>query len=106
MKEMMFFLMMMLLIKYIDDATNKIYTIYCFWLGNRIDYYERTYKRLLDIISNIGGFYQFIVFSAVSLNRFYNSFVILFDIENSLNYSISNEKNHLLKKRKINEQKK
>ena len=89
-----------------DDATNKIYTIYCFWLGNRIDYYERTYKRLLDIISNIGGFYQFIVFSAVSLNRFYNSFIILLDTENLLNSSISNEKNHLLKKRKINEQKK
>ena len=88
-----------------DDATNKIYTIYCFWLGNRIDYYERTYKRLQDIISNIGGFYQFIVFSAVFLNRFYNSFIILFDIENLLNSSISNEKYNLLKKRKINEQK-
>ena len=89
-----------------DDDTNKIYTIYCFWLGNRIDYYERTYKRLLDIISSIGGFYQFIVFSAAFLNRFYNSFIILFDIENLLNSSISNEKFHLLKKRKINEQKK
>jgi len=88
-----------------DDATNKIYTIYCFWLGNRIDYYERTYKRLQDIISNIGGFYQFIVFSAVFLNRFYNSFIILFDIENLLNSSISNEKYNLLKKRKINNQK-
>ena len=85
-----------------DDATNKIYTIYCFWLGNRIDYYERTYKRLQDMISNIGGFYQFIVFSAVFINRFYNSFVILFDTENLLNSSISNEKYHLLKKGKIN----
>ena len=37
-----------------DDTTNKIYAIYCFWLGNRIDYYERKYKRLQDIISNIG----------------------------------------------------
>lgn len=82
-----------------DDATNKIYTIYCFWLGNRIDYYERTYKRLQDIISNIGGFYQFIVFSAVFINRFYNSFVILFDTENLLNSSMSNEKYHSLKKR-------
>ena len=88
-----------------NDDTNKIYTIYCFWLGNRIDYYERTYKRLQDIISNIGGFYQFIVFSAVFINRFYNSFIILFDTENLLNSSISNEKYNLLKKRKINEQK-
>ena len=83
-----------------DDTTNKIYTIYCFWMGNRVDYYERKYKRLQDIISNIGGFYQFIVFSAVFLNRFYNSFIILFDIENLLNSSISNEKYHLLKKGK------
>jgi len=89
-----------------DDATNKIYTIYCFWLGNRIDYYERTYKRLQDAISSIGGFYQFIVFSAVFINRFYNSFVILFDTEKLLNSSISNEKEHLLKKGKINYQKK
>ena len=84
-----------------EDDTNKIYTIYCFWLGNRIDYYERTYKRLQDIISNIGGFYQFIIFSAVFINRFYNSFVILFDTENLLNSSISNEKFHLLQKGKI-----
>ena len=89
-----------------DDDTNKIYTIYCFWLGNRIDYYERTYKRLQDMISSIGGFYQFIVFSAVFINRFYNSFVILFDIENLLNSSISNEKDNFFKKGKINYPKK
>jgi len=89
-----------------DDATNKIYTIYCFWLGNRVDYYERKYKRVQDAISNIGGFYQFIVFSAVFINRFYNSFVILFDTENLLNSSINNEKDHLLKKGKINYPKK
>ena len=89
-----------------EDATNKIYTIYCFWLGNRIDYYERTYKRLQDIISNIGGFYQFIIFSAVFINRFYNSFIILFDTEKLLNSSISNEKFHLLKKGKISYPKK
>ena len=89
-----------------DDATNKIYTIYCFWLGNRVDYYERTYKRVQDMISNIGGFYQFIAFSAVFLNRFYNSFIILFDTETLLNSSISNEKYHSLKDRKINHQKK
>jgi len=89
-----------------DDATNKIYTIYCLWLGNRVDYYERTYKRVQDAISNIGGFYQFIVFSAVFINRFYNSFIILFDTENLLNSSISNEKDHLLNKGKINYPKK
>ena len=89
-----------------DDATNKIYTIYCFWLGNRIDYYERTYKTLQDIISSIGGFYQFIVFSAVLINRFYNSFVILFDTENLLNSSITNEKDNFFKKEKINYPKK
>ena len=89
-----------------NDDTNKLFTIYCLWLGNRIDYYERTYKRLQDIVSNIGGFYQFIVFSAVFINRFYNNFIILFDTENLLNSSISNEKNHFYKKKKINYQKK
>ena len=58
------------------------------------------------MISSIGGFYQFIVFSAVFINRFYNSFVILLDTENLLNSSISNEKYHLLKKVKIDYPKK
>ena len=73
-------------------------------MGNRVDYYERKYKRLQDIISNIGGFYQFIAFSAVFINRFYNSFIILFDTEDLLNSSISNEKYRSLKK-EINYQK-
>jgi hypothetical protein len=89
-----------------DDTTNKIYTIYCFWLGNRVNYYERKYKRLQDIISKIGGLYQFIVFTAVFINRFYNNFIILFDTEDLLNSSIYNEKNHSLQKREINCQKK
>ena len=88
-----------------NDETNKIYTIYCLWLGNRIDYYERTYKRLQDIISNIGGFYQFIVFSAVFLNRFYNHFIVLLDTQNLLSSSINNEKNNFKKKRKSHYQK-
>jgi hypothetical protein len=83
----------------------KIYTIYCFWLGNRIEWYERSYKRIQDIISNIGGFYQFIVFMAIFLNRFYNSYIILFDTENLLNSSIYTEKYTLERSRKINARK-
>ena len=89
-----------------NDETNKVYTIYCIWLSNRMDYYERTYKTLQDMISNIGGFYQFIVFSAVFINRFYNNFITLFDTQKLLNSSISNEKYDINKKRKINYQKK
>ena len=89
-----------------NDATNKTYTIYCLWLGNRIDYYERTYKRLQDIISSIGGFYQFISFTAVFINRFYNHFIVLFDTQNLLNSSINSERNNYEKIRKINHQKK
>ena len=32
-----------------------IYMVYGFYLKNIMDYYERIYKRIQDVISNIGG---------------------------------------------------
>ena len=34
---------------------NDIFTVYIFWLKNVMEYHERTYKRIQDIISNIEG---------------------------------------------------
>ena len=34
---------------------NDIFIVYIFWLKNIMEYHERTYKRIQDIISNIGG---------------------------------------------------
>jgi len=70
----------------------EIYTIYCFWLNNNQKYYERTYKRIQDVISNIGGINQAITFIAVIINKLYNNFIILCDTENLLYSTIDLEK--------------
>ena len=84
---------------YNDD--NKTYTVYYFWLNNRVNYYERTYRRIQNIISNIGGIYQFITFVTIYLNSFYNNYIVLFDTENLLNSSIYYEKNNFKNIKKL-----
>ena len=50
---------------------------YCLWLNNRINYYERKYKDLPDVLSNIGGAAQSIISIAIFLNNFigYSKFI-------------------------------
>ena len=83
-----------------NDNTD-IYTVYYLWLNNRIHCYERTYKRIQEIISNIGGIYQFITFVAIFLNSFYNKYIVLLDTENLLKTSIYSEKYNFHKNRKF-----
>ena len=80
---------------------NKTYSIYYFWLNNRVNYYERIYQRIQNIISNIGGIYQFITFIVIYLNSFYNNYIILLDSENLLNSSIYNEKYNYKKNKRL-----
>jgi hypothetical protein len=54
---------------------------YCFWLKNRILSYERIYKRIQDIISIIGGVFEFIYFSSIVMNYLYSKFIVLLDSE-------------------------
>ena len=58
--------------------------IYYFWLKNRINSYERTYQRIQDIISDIGGISEIINILASIINKIYNSYIILFDTEKFL----------------------
>ena len=74
------------------NDNNKTYTVYYLWLNNRINYYERNYKRIQDIISEIGGIYQFITFVSIFINGLYNNYIVLSDTENLLNSSIDFEK--------------
>ena len=84
---------------------NKVYCVYYFWLNNRMNHYERKYKRIQDLFSNIGGISQFITIFAIYLNRFYNYYIVLFDTEQLLFSSIASEKidsnNHLSRSKKI-----
>ena len=75
-----------------ESNGNGIYTVYYFWLNNNQKYYERTYKRIQDVISNIGGISQAITLIAVIINKLYNKYIILCDTENLLFSTIDLEK--------------
>jgi hypothetical protein len=81
---------------YIEEKGEfDIYTSYMFFLKNMGDYYERNYKKIQDVISEIGGIYQAITVIAMCINSLYNNYVILSDTEQLLQSTIFNEKeNH------------
>ena len=77
-----------------ENEEQNYFSLYCFWLKNNMNYYERTYKRVQDIISDIGGIYQFVTIVAGFLNSFYNKYIVLINIENLLYSSINSEKHN------------
>ena len=79
---------------YIEDNTpaTNLYMVYCFFLKNIQEYYERTYKRIQDVISSIGGINQAITIIAIYLNSFYNNYIVRSDTEVLLDSSIHYEK--------------
>lgn len=77
------------------------YIGYCFFLKNTREYYERIYKRIQDLFSQIGGTFETIFMISNYLNYLYNYYIVLSDTEISLNASIHTEKvihKNLLKK--------
>ena len=86
-----------------DNAGKDLYISYNFFLKNMVEYYERIYKRIQEVISSIGGINQAITIIAIYLNQLYNSFVVLSDTEILLHSSINTEKN--IHKKKVNEYK-
>jgi hypothetical protein len=63
-----------------------------------VDYNERNYKKIQDVISEIGGIYQAIIVIAICINSLYNNYVILSDTEQLLQSTIINEKENNRKK--------
>jgi len=59
-----------------------------------MNYNERTYKRIQDVISSIGGIYQFIIVVSICINKLFNNFIILSDTEILLNTSIYKAKTY------------
>jgi len=70
-----------------------------------MNYNERSYKRIQDVISSIGGIYQFITVASICINKLFNNYIILSDTEILLNTSIYKAKTYnfffLYKKLKI-----
>jgi len=89
-----------------DRENKNIYSVFAFWLKNRLYKNERSYKKLQDVISSVGGIYQSITIIAFYINFFYNKFIILSDTEVLLNSFIHSEKHNHENKNKENQNKK
>ena len=84
------------------NENKNAYISYSFSLQNIMELYERKYKRIQDVLSNIGGINQAILIIATYINFFYNKFVILSDTETILNSLIYTEKSIHKKKSQKN----
>ena len=75
----------------ITDKTNGtgIYCAFYFWMQNRLQLYERTYKRVQDILANVGGITKAITLLAQLINTLYYKYIILLDTEKILNTMIN-----------------
>ena len=81
-----------------NNGGNGLYMGYIFFLKNIKEYYERSYKKVQDVVSNIGGINQAITVIAIIINSLYNNFIILSDTETLLHSSIHIEKKNHRKK--------
>ena len=78
---------------FISETKEKgIYCAFCIWLKNTNMFYERTYQRVQDIFSYIGGVNSIINILANMINRIYNKFITLCDTEKFLLSLINSEK--------------
>ena len=85
-----------------DKGENDdIYNCYSFCFKNVMIESERKYKRIQDIISEIGGFFKFAQLLAFYLNFYYNSYIVLSDTQILLNNLIQIEKDNTNKSRNV-----
>ena len=79
--------------------TTGIVVCYYFWMQNRMQYYERNYKRLQDVLGDIGGLSSIVLLVAETLNYLISYYTILLDIE-KLTISLE-EKNYRIRNKFI-----
>ena len=78
---------------YIEEKRKTdIFMAYGFLINNMMNYYERSYKTIIDLFSSIGGIYNVIIIIITYINSFYNQFIELSDTEILLYSLIDNKK--------------
>ena len=78
-----------------ETKNTGIYCAFYFWMQNRMQLYERSYKRLQDVIASAGGTTKLITLIASILNFIYNRFIVLLDTQetmSSFSFGISEQK--------------
>lgn len=73
-----------------DNSSTGALVCFFFFLQNRAQIYERSYKRLQEVLANIGGILKVIITIAFIVNRFFHDFKLLNDI-NHLIFGFSKE---------------
>jgi hypothetical protein len=68
-----------------------IYSIYNIWLKNRLQCYDRTYKKIQDVISDIGGISEVVTAVAAFLNCFFNKYIIMVNVEKMISPYLKKE---------------
>lgn len=64
---------------YQSNEGTDIYTGFGLFLTNTREYYERVYKKVQDLFSQIGGIFEIIKIFAIYINSFFNNYIVLAD---------------------------
>jgi hypothetical protein len=82
--------------EYINEkGSTDLFISYSFMFKNVMLEYERKYKRIQDIISEVGGFYKFAQIIAFYLNYLYNNYIVLTDTQILLSNLIKEEQGNI-----------
>ena len=77
------------------DSDNYSIADFAFWIGNNFEMYDRSYKKIQNVLADIGGIIKFIILFAQLTNYPYNQYITLKDSSNFL-YKHSKKKNIIL----------
>ena len=75
-----------------SEKVNDVLVAFYFWMQNRMQYYERNYDRLQDVLSDIGGIASIVMVVAVIINYLVSEYVTIKDTEDLI--LDSDEKNY------------
>ena len=64
-----------------SETVNGVIVAFYFWMQNRMQYYERNYDRLQDVLSDIGGIASIVILVANAINALISQYIILLDTE-------------------------
>ena len=74
------------------SGESGIYVAFYFWMQNRMQYYERVYEKVQDVLSDVGGLCSIVLTIAEFINTIVNYYITLFDTQSYMN-EIDNSKN-------------
>ena len=61
-----------------------VYVAFYFWMQNKMQYYERTYQRIQNVLADMSGMCNAILFIASTINKLISNYVTIIDTEKIL----------------------